>query len=435
MWCVCVGSDLSGGPGKDRPLEIIKVTSKLRSKVVGPGGGLDHSYTHDSQNRNKKHQKVESAEVLEIEAENEEEFGHVASVSDHLRLVSEVVNAVPCKDEVLDDEGHNLPGSCEEEGYVDNIEDQRYSATYEAEFVHNAETQLPGDVYVKQETLLQETSQDEENFIRDVIARTMVGDIAPTESEFPPQVIEPVFTMEGSSQRKAVKAKRSPRKLGRSAARLVKAKIIHQCDRCPKSFKTYLEYADHHRTHTGEKPYVCDICGKAFGRSYTATEHRRLHTGERPYQCDTCGKRFITAGDLGKHKRMHTGEKPYKCKLCGKEMSTGRENADHRRLHAGGNVCPICGKTFTRLHNMKEHMNGAHNGVKRYSCSICSKQFSYSCSLRYHKRLHQEDKSIKCESCGKCFTRFNELTRHKRTAHGPEILEIDVTAGGLTFTS
>lgn len=434
---MCPGSELSVSLGKEQPLEIIKVTSKLRSRSGVPGTGLDHSYTHDSQNKIKKRLKPET--VMETPPDHSD-FTQVASVSEHLRLVSEVVDAVSCKEEANEIEvSPDLPGSCEEEGYVDNIEDQQYSATYEAEFVPNTDPHVPDVVYVKQETLLQETSQDEQNFIRDVIARTMVDKLDETSADFVPGVVEPSFSGGGGGEVEVIqvqpKNKRSQRKFGRGASRSVKAKVIHQCNTCHKSFKTYPEYADHHRTHTGEKPYVCDICGKAFGRSYTATEHRRLHTGERPYQCDTCGKRFITAGDLGKHKRLHTGEKPYKCKICGKEMSTGRENADHRRLHEGGNECPMCGKKFTRLHNMKEHMNGAHHGVKRYSCSICSKQFSYSCSLRYHKRLHQEDKSIKCETCGKCFARFGELTRHERTAHKQEILEIDDAAGGLTFAN
>lgn len=200
---------------------------------------------------------------------------------------------------------------------------------------------------------------------------------------------------------------------------LVREKVIHICDfkDCGKSFRRLREYINHYRTHTGEKPYVCDICGKKFIRSYAVTEHRRTHTGEKPYQCDTCGKQFSVGGDLTKHKRLHAGEVLYRCKLCGKEMNTGRENADHRRMHEGGIFCPHCGKPFTRLHNMKEHVRVAHTGDKNYVCRDCGKQFAYARNLRYHRRLHKSERPFKCAVCGKCYAGAGELGRHQRSAH------------------
>jgi uncharacterized Zn-finger protein len=86
-------------------------------------------------------------------------------------------------------------------------------------------------------------------------------------------------------------------------------------------------------------------------------------------------------------------------------------------VHAGENACPICGKDFTRLHNMKEHINSAHAGTKRYICTTCGKQFAYSSGLRYHRRLHKTDRPYKCHVCGKCFARLGEMSRHERSAH------------------
>ena len=382
-----VSEDLS------RPIEIIKVTSKIRAKKSQLGNELDHSYTNESQIKAKR--PIVTPMLSPV---NVQDF----IVNESVGMAGANLNEI-CK---VETNPTGVTGAaCEEEEYIDNIAGQMYETEY---------VDLSERVFVKEESLLQETSQDEENFIRDC----MVGNI-PISNEMDGVDQDFLPTVEDNVEKiSKVNDDIKPVFRLKRTAKCLKQKIIHMCNYCGKSFKTYPELAEHHRTHTGEKPYVCDICGKAFGRSYTATEHRRLHTGERPYQCDTCGKRFITAGDLSKHKRLHTGEKPYKCKLCGKEMSTGRENADHKRMHAGGNVCPICGKFFTRLHNMKEHMNGAHNGLKRYCCPYCDKQFSYSCSLRYHKKLHQDEKSVKCETCGKCFQRLIELARHEKTAHG-----------------
>jgi len=194
-------------------------------------------------------------------------------------------------------------------------------------------------------------------------------------------------------------------------------RVIHICDHCGKSFIRGKEYAEHRRTHTGEKPFHCDVCGRGFSRLRSVATHRRQHTGERPFVCDICAKPFFTSGELLKHRRYHSGEKLYHCSVCGKQFLRSGEYTEHRRMHAGENVCLICGKTFTRLHNMKEHISGAHAGMKQYHCTTCGKQFAYSSGLRYHRRLHKSERPFKCQECGKCFARMGELNRHRRGTH------------------
>jgi len=194
-------------------------------------------------------------------------------------------------------------------------------------------------------------------------------------------------------------------------------RVIHMCDHCGKSFVRVKEYVEHRRTHTGERPFHCETCGRGFSRLRSVAVHRRQHTGERPFVCDVCAKQFVTSGELLKHRRYHSGERLYRCSTCGKEFLRSGEYADHRRVHAGENVCPVCGKVFTRLHNMKEHLSSAHVGTKPYRCATCGKQFAYSSGLRYHRRLHKADRPFKCLDCEKCFARMGELNRHRRGTH------------------
>jgi len=205
------------------------------------------------------------------------------------------------------------------------------------------------------------------------------------------------------------------RRQGGSAVR--KERVIHSCDHCGKSFVRRKEYIEHRRCHTGEKPFHCETCGRGFSRFRSVAEHRRQHTNERPFVCDICAKQFYTSGELLKHRRYHSGDKRYHCTICGQRFLRCGEYTDHCRVHSGQNVCPLCGKAFTRLHNMKEHMNSAHAGSRRYSCKMCGKRFAYSSGLRYHRRLHKEDRPFKCQECGKCFARMGELNRHRRGTH------------------
>jgi len=404
---------------KAGPVEIIKIKSKHTSVWSAANNGLDHSYTNGVQALPKRRgrppknpgQQIDvsttenqsmNSEMIDISAEN------LSTLQDETALDNPDTDPCDAVDGVDDDNVSQNMINEQQLGFAavsfNPDSSGQLNQPYE---VYGAVFPTSSDIdgmttAIKPEASLIE--EDEEQFLQEVLLKSVID----TEESLSATVAC------DSVPAQLVEKKRRGRPPG-----IVREKVIHMCDfgDCGKSFRRLREYINHYRTHTGDKPYVCDICGKKFIRSYAVTEHRRVHTGEKPYQCDICGKQFSVGGDLTKHKRLHAGEVLYRCKLCGKEMNTGRENADHRRMHEGGIFCPHCGKAFTRLHNMKEHVRIAHTGDKNYACRDCGKQFAYARNLRYHRRLHKSERPFKCAVCTKCFTGAGELGRHQRSAH------------------
>jgi len=425
------------GSTKHQAVEIIKIKSKHNDLWGLNSDGHDHSYINggpSAQRRRPRQPKIADLEMLPMadqsnvegrlsEAEEDEEQ---AGDDDGGMMIEGEYPMLDIKGGVVTSvKSSACDGKCPDglppfpaailEGETSGVAAAGQSSyeVYGAMFAPESDLDgiTTGTTVIKSEAGLEENDR----LLHEVLMKTVVGG-----GNDHPEV-KVIITPSGSGESTSF-IPQEKRKRGRKP-QLVHEKIIHICEfkDCGRSFRRLREYINHYRTHTGEKPYVCDICGKAFIRSYAVTEHRRVHTGERPYVCDICGRQFTVGGDLNKHKRLHAGEVLYRCKICGKEMNTGRENADHRRMHEGGIFCPHCGKPFTRLHNMKEHVRIAHTGDKNYACRDCGKQFAYARNLRYHRRLHKTDRPFKCETCGKCFAAAGELSRHERSTHKAQI--------------
>ncbi|XP_075698570.1 uncharacterized protein LOC142663689 [Rhinoderma darwinii] len=75
--------------------------------------------------------------------------------------------------------------------------------------------------------------------------------------------------------------------------------------------------------------------------------------------------------------------------------------------------CPDCGKHFTKYWNLLRHKR-THKVKKTFPCSECGKSFLRYSQLTGHQRHHTGEKPYLCLDCGKCFIQKLYLTEHQR---------------------
>ncbi|XP_029960172.1 uncharacterized protein LOC115397835 [Salarias fasciatus] len=75
--------------------------------------------------------------------------------------------------------------------------------------------------------------------------------------------------------------------------------------------------------------------------------------------------------------------------------------------------CEICGKCFKFHSKLITHLS-VHTGVKCYSCDICSKSFNKTSTLNAHRKNHAAKRPHSCRTCGKSFRTRSVLLVHMR---------------------
>ncbi|KAJ4426045.1 hypothetical protein ANN_27672 [Periplaneta americana] len=93
--------------------------------------------------------------------------------------------------------------------------------------------------------------------------------------------------------------------------------------------------------------------------------------------------------------------------------------------------CESCGRRYTRKNDLRIHTL-VHSGLAPYSCDVCGQGFTQLGSRRRHAALHRDERPFKCGQCGRSFRRSESLEIHSRHHTGEKPYRCDVCAKCFT---
>ena len=170
-----------------------------------------------------------------------------------------------------------------------------------------------------------------------------------------------------------------------------KSDQIFKCKECNKVYSNPNSFKKHQNYHAGL--FKCKICNKAWNSNYALTQHEKVHTGDKEGNlCGICGKTFSDTSSLNKHhKSVHEKITFFSCDKCDLKFYARKTYDEHMRVHTGERPfkCKICPKTYKRVSDLNHHIRG-HTGETKHVCELCGKGVRRLSELKIHMNAHRQ---------------------------------------------
>lgn len=168
--------------------------------------------------------------------------------------------------------------------------------------------------------------------------------------------------------------------------------MLFPCDECFAVFTTKLSRKRHKVSY--HQFTKCPLCDGIFTNFIYRAYHRHQSTCASQYVAEVVTTRKV---------------------IMTRTVITTCKEQENEVYH-----CPLCDKTFTRLHSLKKHAK-RHMTNNPVRCGYCGQFYLDVSSLTRHIRLrHSIDdrKYFECDMCNRRYTSFRKLEEHKQLHMG-----------------
>lgn len=220
------------------------------------------------------------------------------------------------------------------------------------------------------------------------------------------------------------------------------------CDLCPNWNSKFVANLRRHMStvHLNLKKHRCPYMNTCPKKFFTTKDALNFHlTGQHNFlllKCKNCSQRFDSEKDLQDHKvsgrcfarivtkmnrvrkevnknaKESAGAEEYFCEICNLSFARKSQYSMHyTQKHKCSLTCKHCDKKISSYANLVRHIRTVHEFEKRFSCTVCEKQFSQKSSLASHKNTHTADKPFTCEQCDFRTGDRSTLIKHRKKIH------------------
>ncbi|CAL8111122.1 unnamed protein product [Orchesella dallaii] len=220
--------------------------------------------------------------------------------------------------------------------------------------------------------------------------------------------------------------------------------VATACTVCHKEFPSRLKMTKHRKSHKlMDGKHTCEICGKVVIGKFRIDFHMKTHNRpDKPHHCKKCPRSFATQEGLDLHIKLHEQnpdwvpwvrkkirkadlpakpDGPHKCQEpdCGKSFFKPYNLQIHMALHASTFSCSVCEKVFTRVRDLRRHLNKFHETKdKVHFCVNCDKAYTIQQTFDLHKTIQHPSKGkLPCDDdyCLEEFDDVDLLREHLKT--------------------